>query len=169
MLMQALLTLLTKVWIVSLPVTILNSPNIQQYDQPAFDKATDIIGIIGFAIGLTMEAVSDVQKYRFKGAHKEQPNAVCDVGFYKWSRHVSCSNRSSRTPRLIFLAELFWRDTLAILHLYDRRHTSLICICAWRRACCTIRECGGACVFDHPAHVRLWPQFAGTAKGEENV
>lgn len=73
----------------SLPITLLNSPNVNQYPQPAFNKATDILAIIGFAIGLTMEAVSDVQKYRFKGAHKGEPAAICDVGFYKWSRHVS--------------------------------------------------------------------------------
>lgn len=76
------------VWIVSLPVTILNSPAVLQYPQPSFGKATDVIGIIMYVIGLTMESVSDVQKYRFKQSEQgKQPGAVCNVGFFAWSRH----------------------------------------------------------------------------------
>lgn len=71
----------------SLPVTLLNSPKVQQFRQPAFNKATDILAIIGYAIGLVMESFSDIQKYRFKSSHKDQPSATCDVGFFKWSRH----------------------------------------------------------------------------------
>ncbi|KAI4739116.1 oxidoreductase-like protein, partial [Aureobasidium sp. EXF-8845] len=74
------------VWTVSMPVTVLNSPIVNRYPQPAFNKATDIIGIIGFVIGITMEAVSDIQKYRFKQTHKER-GAVCNKGFFAWSRH----------------------------------------------------------------------------------
>ncbi|KAL1311728.1 hypothetical protein AAFC00_001825 [Neodothiora populina] len=75
------------VWTVSLPVTILNSPKVNAYSQPSFNKATDIIAIIGFAIGFIMESVSDIQKYRFKNTHKGQSAAICDVGFFKYSRH----------------------------------------------------------------------------------
>lgn len=75
------------VWVVSMPVTILNSPNVLQYPQPSFGKATDIIAIIFFAIAFTMEAVADIQKYRFKQGPGKEPGAVCDVGFFKWSRH----------------------------------------------------------------------------------
>lgn len=75
-----------QVWTVSMPVTVLNSPIVNRYPQPAFNKATDIIGIIGFVIGFTMEAVSDIQKYRFKQTHKER-GAVCNKGFFAWSRH----------------------------------------------------------------------------------
>lgn len=76
------------VWTVSLPVTLLNSPNVLQYRQPDFGKATDIIGIIFFAFAFTIEAVSDVQKYRFKQSEQgQQPGAVCNVGFFKYSRH----------------------------------------------------------------------------------
>ncbi|GAB7354350.1 hypothetical protein MBLNU459_g4859t1 [Dothideomycetes sp. NU459] len=74
------------VWTVSMPVTLLNSPKVNQYAQPAFDKATDILAVIGFAIGITIETVSDIQKYRFKQTHKSGA-AVCDKGFFKWSRH----------------------------------------------------------------------------------
>lgn len=75
-------------WTTSLPVTISNSPNVLQYPQPSFGKATDIIGIIFFAIAFFIEAWSDVQKYRFKQSDRgKQPGAVCNVGFFKYSRH----------------------------------------------------------------------------------
>ncbi|KAK4629488.1 hypothetical protein CLAFUR4_08615 [Fulvia fulva] len=75
------------VWTVSLPVTLLNSPNILQYRQPSFGKATDIIAIIFFVAAFSMEAISDIQKYRFKQGPGKQPGAVCNVGFFKYSRH----------------------------------------------------------------------------------
>ncbi|KAK4997441.1 hypothetical protein LTR66_003136 [Elasticomyces elasticus] len=76
------------VWTVSLPVTILNSPNVTRFHQPRFGRATDIIGVIGFAIGMIFESVSDVQKYRFKNSEEgKQPGAICNVGFFKVSRH----------------------------------------------------------------------------------
>ena len=76
------------VWTVSMPVTILNSPNVLQYPQPSFGKATDIVAIIFFAIAFSMEALADIQKYRFKQSPAgKQPGAVCNVGFFKWSRH----------------------------------------------------------------------------------
>lgn len=74
------------VWTCSLPVTLLNSPNITQYEQPKFGTGCDIAGIIMFAIGFVMESVSDVQKYRFRTAHGSD-GAVCDVGFFNWTRH----------------------------------------------------------------------------------
>ena len=76
------------VWIVSLPVTILNSPNVPYFRQPAFGKATDIIGVIIFAFAFVLETFADIQKYRFKqSAEGQQPGAVCNVGFFAWSRH----------------------------------------------------------------------------------
>ncbi|GAB7341503.1 hypothetical protein MBLNU457_7726t1 [Dothideomycetes sp. NU457] len=74
------------VWTVSLPVTILNSPNVLRYRQPSFGSGSDIAGVVFWTIGFFMEAISDVQKYRFKMFHKE-PTAVCDKGFFGWSRH----------------------------------------------------------------------------------
>lgn len=76
------------VWTVSLPVTILNSPNVLQYPQPRFGKATDIIGVIIYVLALTIESLSDAQKYRFKQSEQgKQPGAVCNVGLFKYSRH----------------------------------------------------------------------------------
>jgi steroid 5-alpha reductase family enzyme len=74
------------VWAVSLPVTILNSPNVTKYGQPKFGTGRDIAGVIMFSIGLIMESVSDVQKYLFRSKHKDS-GTVCDVGFFKWTRH----------------------------------------------------------------------------------
>jgi steroid 5-alpha reductase family enzyme len=74
------------VWIVSLPVTVLNSPGVTRYGQPKFGTGLDIAGIIIYAIGIIMESVSDAQKYRFRTTHGSA-DAICDVGFFKWTRH----------------------------------------------------------------------------------
>ncbi|KAJ8605476.1 hypothetical protein MRB53_041421 [Persea americana] len=75
------------VWTVSLPVTIVNSPNVLRYRQPSFGKASDILGVIIFALAWGLETLSDIQKYRFKQGPGKEPGAVCDVGFWKYSRH----------------------------------------------------------------------------------
>ncbi|OAL55810.1 DUF1295-domain-containing protein [Pyrenochaeta sp. DS3sAY3a] len=74
------------VWTVSLPVTILNSPNVTQFDQPSFGTGCDIAGVILWFIGFIMESVSDIQKYRFRSVHGSD-GAVCSVGFFSWTRH----------------------------------------------------------------------------------
>lgn len=74
------------VWSVSLPVTILNSPKVTQWGQPKFGTGRDIAGVILYAIGLTVESVSDIQKYRFRSKHQSD-GAVCDVGLFNWTRH----------------------------------------------------------------------------------
>jgi len=74
------------VWTCSLPVTILNSPKVAESGQPGFGTGCDIAGTILFVIGFIMESVSDVQKFRFRTAHGSD-GAVCDVGFFAWTRH----------------------------------------------------------------------------------
>lgn len=74
------------VWTVSLPVTVLNSPNITKFNQPAFGTGRDIAGVVLFTIGFVMESVSDVQKYLFR-SNPENKGKVCDVGFFAWTRH----------------------------------------------------------------------------------
>jgi len=74
------------VWTCSLPVTVLNSPNVTQYRQHSFGTGRDIAGVILYAIGLTMESVSDVQKYIFRSNHPDRA-AICNKGFFAWSRH----------------------------------------------------------------------------------
>ena len=72
--------------IVSLPVTILNSPNVTKFEQPPFNTGRDIAGIVLFAIGFFLESVSDIQKYIFR-SKPENKGKVCDVGLFTWSRH----------------------------------------------------------------------------------
>jgi steroid 5-alpha reductase family enzyme len=74
------------VWIVSLPVTILNSPKVTKYDQPDFGTGCDIAGVILFAIGFLMEAIADVQKYQFR-SNESNKGKTCDKGFFKFTRH----------------------------------------------------------------------------------
>ncbi|EHK96935.1 hypothetical protein M7I_7335 [Glarea lozoyensis 74030] len=74
------------VWTVSLPVTIINSPNVTQFPQPAFGTGRDIAGVILYGIGIIMESFSDIQKYIFK-SKKSDKSAICDKGFFSWSRH----------------------------------------------------------------------------------
>ena len=74
------------VWTVSLPVTILNSPNVTKYRQPNFGTGRDIAGVILFAIGFLMESISDIQKYQFR-SKPENKGKVCDVGLFVWTRH----------------------------------------------------------------------------------
>lgn len=74
------------VWTVSLPITILNSPKVTRFAQPTFGTGCDIAGTVLWSIGFLMESVSDVQKYRFRAAHSHD-GAVCDVGFFAWTRH----------------------------------------------------------------------------------
>jgi steroid 5-alpha reductase family enzyme len=74
------------VWIVSLPITVLNSPKVLQYRQHSFGTGRDIAGVILFTIGFVMESVSDIQKFRFRSNVKDKA-AVCDKGFFSWTRH----------------------------------------------------------------------------------
>ncbi|PNS20428.1 7-dehydrocholesterol reductase [Sphaceloma murrayae] len=74
------------VWTVSLPVTLLNSPNVTRFIQPRFGRGSDIAGVIFFVIGFLMEAMADIEKYRFKMRHKG-PKEICDKGFWGFSRH----------------------------------------------------------------------------------
>jgi steroid 5-alpha reductase family enzyme len=75
------------VWVCSLPVTILNSPNATQYPQHDFGTARDIVGTILFTVGLAMESITDVQKFYFR--QNNPRSAICDKGFFSWSRHLN--------------------------------------------------------------------------------
>lgn len=74
------------VWTCSLPVTVLNSPNVTKFPQPAFGTGRDVAGVVLFAIGFFMESVSDVQKYGFR-SKPENKGRVCDIGLFTWTRH----------------------------------------------------------------------------------
>lgn len=73
------------VWVVSLPVTIINSPAVTAYPFVPFGTGRDIAGVILFALGFIIESVGDVEKFRFR--QRADKSAVCDKGFWAWSRH----------------------------------------------------------------------------------
>ncbi|PLW06848.1 hypothetical protein PCASD_21357 [Puccinia coronata f. sp. avenae] len=78
------------VWIVSLPVTVLNSPNISALStEPiVFGSGSDAVGLIFYIIGMLLETLGDWQKFQWKARTKGQPGLpVCRTGVWKWSRH----------------------------------------------------------------------------------
>lgn len=76
------------VWTVSLPITILNCPAVANYDNVSFGRPCDIIGVVLFAYGFLLEAIADIQKYRFRSVvQKSDKTAICDTGVWAWSRH----------------------------------------------------------------------------------
>lgn len=77
----------TWVFIVSLPVIFVNSPkNFLRGDSPRFGTICDIIGVVLFAIGLTIETIADGQKYGYR-QKIENEGHWCNSGLWSWSRH----------------------------------------------------------------------------------
>ena len=62
-------------WFVSLPVIILNSPKVSSGVTPRFGTASDILGIIIWSTGWSIETAADLQKFRYKSTNppKEKP------------------------------------------------------------------------------------------------
>ncbi|KAI0276860.1 hypothetical protein BGY98DRAFT_918963 [Russula aff. rugulosa BPL654] len=84
------------VWIVSLPVVVLNSPAVSDPalggSNPAFGTARDVVGIVLWALGFTIETVTDAQKARrhilFLAQQWVPPkHKPFTAGLWKWSRH----------------------------------------------------------------------------------
>ncbi len=73
------------VWIVSLPVTVLNSPAVQHYFQHSFGTARDVAGVVLFVVGFLFEAVADVQRFHFR-THRDR-SSILDTGLFAVSRH----------------------------------------------------------------------------------
>ena len=73
---------MTWVWVVSLPVTILNSPNVSYQPNGGgsskFGAATDIIGVIFWALGFVVEAVADLQKVVFASLRRLIRSTISD-------------------------------------------------------------------------------------------
>ncbi|KAI0367641.1 DUF1295-domain-containing protein [Pilatotrama ljubarskyi] len=74
------------VWVVSLPLIVLNSPAVTHRGQPAFGTASDIIGIILWILGWLIESTADLQKYLYKASNPPTDKPI-DVGLWAWSRH----------------------------------------------------------------------------------
>ncbi|PPQ65756.1 hypothetical protein CVT26_000357 [Gymnopilus dilepis] len=100
------LTLVSKIWTVSLPLTILNSPAVSDLassgSNPKFGTSRDIAGIIIWTLGFVIETVADAQKYHYKANKiipRSQPTNVIPFptyfvekcltvrGLWAWSRH----------------------------------------------------------------------------------
>ncbi|EGG03138.1 uncharacterized protein MELLADRAFT_90445 [Melampsora larici-populina 98AG31] len=80
------------VWLVSWPIIILNSPSVSKNHQgiKSFGTASDIIGLIFWSIGLIIESLADVEKFKWKENQKSNGQdgfPVCRNGTWKWSRH----------------------------------------------------------------------------------
>ncbi|KAI5481109.1 DUF1295-domain-containing protein [Pseudohyphozyma bogoriensis] len=78
-------------WTVSLPVTIMCSPNISDpYEHGGlfveWGTAKDYAGLVMFAIGFICEVVADQQKYLFK-SRKPSKSTINDKGIWHYSRH----------------------------------------------------------------------------------
>lgn len=78
------------VWTITMPVTVLNSPNSsdprEEGGNARFGNGKDVVGIIFFAVGFVAEALADVQKYRFKSVTKPPKGAITDAGIWNFSR-----------------------------------------------------------------------------------
>ncbi|EPQ56428.1 DUF1295-domain-containing protein [Gloeophyllum trabeum ATCC 11539] len=75
------------VWVVSLPVIILNSPSVVGVDHSVpFGTSRDIAGIVLWGVGWAIESIADIQKYRYKarGGPKDEP---IRTGLWYFSRH----------------------------------------------------------------------------------
>ncbi|KAE9400359.1 DUF1295-domain-containing protein [Gymnopus androsaceus JB14] len=81
----------SKVWTVSLPLTILNSPAVSDTSRsgsnPAFGTSRDIAGIILWALGWLIETTADAQKFKYKMAKGKPKDKPIMTGLWKWSRH----------------------------------------------------------------------------------
>jgi len=79
------------VWIVSLPVVILNSPAISDVkhggSNPAFGTSRDVAGIVLWSLGLFIEATADMQKYRYKSSKTTSKDKPINTGLWAWSRN----------------------------------------------------------------------------------
>ena len=148
------------VWTVSLPVTILNSPNVTQYHQHKFGTGRDIAGVILFTIGFILESVSDIQKYIFR-SKPENKGKVCDVGFFVWSRHPNYFGEI-----IMQFCEYFdfleTRLTDSYSHFHDRCVTSSRWECQRRSVSRSLRLYPWTLLPHHPSYVRIRTSSAGT-------
>mmetsp|Transcript_52113 Transcript_52113/g.127237 ORF Transcript_52113/g.127237 Transcript_52113/m.127237 type:complete len:304 (+) Transcript_52113:181-1092(+) len=70
------------VWVVSLPVTLLNA----SCESDPVIGWLDWLGLLFFFVGVMLEAVADQQKFEFKNDEANK-GRWCDVGVWTWSRH----------------------------------------------------------------------------------
>ncbi|CAG8545717.1 8107_t:CDS:2, partial [Dentiscutata erythropus] len=93
------------IWTISLPLTFLNSPKINDSSEgldQKFGSATDVLGIILFIFGFFMESVADVQKLIFR-IRRLSPNEFMKTGLWAWNKTAIVSILSPIFTVLILL------------------------------------------------------------------
>ena len=155
------------VWTVSLPVTLLNSPNVTMFQQHKFGTGRDIAGVILFTIGFLMETVSDIQKYIFR-SKPENKGKVCDVGLFVWTRHPNyfgeiiiqfCKHCSYLTG--------LCSDITSDLH--DRCLAGSKRVRPRRSLSCPLRLDSWPLFPNHPPYVCVWTSTPRTTRSQEAV
>jgi len=148
------------VWTVSLPVTILNSPNVTKHNQPKFGTGRDIAGVILFAIGFLMYRSTFSGASRRTRARSAMWDSLC-------GRDILITLERSSFNSVSYSYSHFGPSTNIISHLYDCSLTSRLRICPWRSIQRIIRLHPRR-IFPHsPPHVRLGSPTSRTAWSEE--
>merc|ERR1712225_180839 len=139
------------VWTVSLPVTVLNSPNVTQYPQPDFGTGRDIAGVVLWSIGIIMESVSDVQN-------------ICS----RLDRVTSLlsATRGSSTGRDI---QTISGKSSSNSELYDRRLPSSKRLRPWPSLQSSLRHDSRSILPHPPPNVRLWLDTSRTTWSKEAI
>jgi len=79
------------IWVVSLPLTILNSPGVSDTthrgSNPIFGTSRDIAGIVIWTLGFWIESIADAQKYYYKANRLIPKDQPINRGLWGWSRH----------------------------------------------------------------------------------
>jgi steroid 5-alpha reductase family enzyme len=75
------------VWVVSLPVTVLNSPAVGGGKSEPWGSGRDIAGVVLFGLGFTLETEADLVRFRWRNTRDRTGSAFCDRESWKWSRH----------------------------------------------------------------------------------
>eukprot|EP01100_Stratorugosa_tubuloviscum_P014390 TRINITY_DN7681_c0_g2_i1.p1 TRINITY_DN7681_c0_g2~~TRINITY_DN7681_c0_g2_i1.p1 ORF type:complete len:291 (+),score=72.09 TRINITY_DN7681_c0_g2_i1:49-921(+) len=72
-------------WIGCLPLTLLNSSNLTNYQKIPLSKL-ELLSIFLYSFGLIFESISDSIKLNFK-SEKKNKDKWCNIGPWSWSRH----------------------------------------------------------------------------------
>ena len=156
------------VWTVSLPVTVLNSPNVTKFPQPAFGTGRDIAGVILFALGFMLESVSDIQKYIFR-SKPENKGKVCDIGLFVWTRHPNYFGEILiQFCKMLFL-EFSDIQLIVCSHLYDSSGPSSLRIRKWSGLPSAIRNNPRSFLSNASFDVCIWSHSARTAWRQKEI
>lgn len=158
------------VWVftVSLPVTLLNSPAVQQYvregedENVGFGTWRDVLGILLWSVGFVMETWGDWTRLRFREKFGGGEKA-CDGGVWRVSRHPNyfgeiilhfgmlLARKVGSTSCSTLIDMTMFRD------LHHRVLDRLLVRSPFERRCGLARLHSGSTLPDPPPNARLWP------------